>query len=291
MTRIKFSCVGTHPLMSLVTQRLITQLKLQQVLLSNEPDFVVLGAVYAGDSLGPALMQLIFEVGNLNQDVPVLVLSSAVVYSDRTDLLAVSDHKTMSEDRGLVVRSVMDLKAAPTLYTLTAENLVVSAFKHALILRIFDVYGSGVVSTVDALLLQAIQGKPLSIPAPGYQTRTYLHVDDFVTAFDKLIPKFFKGGARGIYNIGSTEEVSFVRLADSIWQLTNEVTEASPLTAVPQKGQQLWWKKPDIARLQALLKWSPVITLRKGLWRMIHESKQSCTKVQKCGNLPLEDAQ
>lgn len=268
-TRLKFSCVGNHVTLPVILNQLIVENKLEQVPLGEPSNFVLIGAEYGGSGLGPELLNLIYSVSKLDTTVPALVLSTGAVYSDRTDLLDVSDYKVMSEGRGLVITSILSEDTPATLFSLTVENLVLQAFPHTLVLRVFDVYGPEIPGIVSELLAQAVQGKPLDIPAPGYQTRTYLHIDDFVQAFDKLLPKFLQRGVRGIYNIGAIDEVSYVRLADSIWQLARSTTEASPRRTVG--GHPMWWCRPDITRIQALLKWAPTTTLRKGLWRMVHE--------------------
>lgn len=239
---------------------------------SDNPDFAIVGASKS-DAEPADTMKLFAELHSISQDTPVLLLSSSDVYSDKDDMGAVSENKPMSEDRGSVIPSVLDGKAPSALFSLTAESALLRSHKHVLVLRTFEVYGSFQTGgDVRRSLSQAKMGGPILVEAPGYQIRTFLHVDDFTVAFDRLVPKFLKG-ARGIYNIGSTEEISLKRLADSVWQLTNPDGGATPIDLVQPKGRQVWWIIPDITRIQVLLNWKPTITLRKGLWTLINEGK------------------
>lgn len=236
----------------------------------DNPDFAIFGASKADANLAQDLPQMLSELAKLGKDIPVILLSSGDVYSDRTDQLEVSETKPMTEDRASVITSPMDDRAPRSLYSLTAENIVLQSFKHALILRIFEVYGPGLPGTVQSLRRACTNNVALPVASPGYQTQTLLHVDDFFAAFDRLVPKVL-AGARGIYNLGSTEEISLKRLADSIWQLTHPNGGATPIKLVSSRTRQVWWTVPDIVRIQALLRWKPRITIRKGLWTLINE--------------------
>lgn len=273
MKRIKFTIAGTHPLLYDLRRHLIVEKKMQLVGLHESPDFVLLGADNPATELGPDLIKMVSEMTQLNQHTPILVLSSSCVYSDKTDLGEVSENKPMSEDRASVIPSVLDSSAPRALFTLTTENLVLRSFKHVLVLRTFETYGPEIDSgTIRKFLVQAKDLKKIQVEAPGYQTRTFLHMDDFLVAFDRLVPKFLKG-ARGIYNIGSTEEISLNRLADSVYQLTHPNGGDTPIELVQPKDRQVWWVQPDITRISALLNWKPQITVRKGLWTIVNEGQ------------------
>lgn len=271
MKRTKFTIAGQHPLLFEIRRHLIVDKLMQLVEPGDSPDFAVVGA--AKSDPGPSdTIGLLGEVSCISPGTPVLLLSSSDVYSDRDDMGMVSENKPMSEGRATVIPSPMDPRAPSALFSLTAETHVLGSFSHVLVLRTFEVYGPSLGGTIQQLRRQAKCGEALSIEAPGYQTRTFLHLDDFLVAFDRLVPKFLKG-VRGIYNIGSSEEVSLKRLADSIWQLTNPGGGDTPLEPVQPKGLQVWWVAPDITRIQVLLGWKPAITLRKGLWTIINEEQ------------------
>ncbi len=272
MKRTKFTIVGTHPLLFEIRRHLIVDKLMQLVDTSDEPNFVIIGASKS-EAESSDTVKLLAELNGVPKNTPVLLLSSSDVYSDRDDMGSVSVNKPMSEDRGSVITSPLDDRAARTLFSLTIENMVLGSYPHALVLRTFEVYGPQLdAGTIWKSLASAKAGNAISVEAPGYQTRTFLHLDDFLVAFDRLVPKFLQG-ARGLYNIGSTEEISLKRLADSIWQLQNPQGGATPIELVSPKGRQVWWVTPDIARIRVLLGWKPEITLRKGLWTIITEGQ------------------
>ena len=137
-------------------------------------------------------------------------------------------------------------------------------------LRIFDVYGPDLkTGTVHSFLTQARDEHQITLHGKGYQTRTFLHQDDFLTAFDGMLKAYLEG-ATGIYNVGSPEEISLKRLADSCWQLTHKNSDTK-IKHEPAPKDLRWWVLPDITRMRAVANWSPRVSLRNGLWRMNHE--------------------
>lgn len=273
MKRIRFTIAGTHPLLHEVRHHLIVNRLMHLVEPGDSEDFAIIGA--AKEDAGPAdTVKLFAEIGAIDPSVPVLLLSSDAVYSDKDDTGEVSENKPMSEDRASVIPSVLDERAPSALFTLTAESTVLRTHEHVLVLRTFPVYGATSHDIINHFLGCAQKGHSLRVESPGYQTKTFLHMDDFLVAFDRLVPKFLKG-ARGLYNIGSTEEISLKRLADSIWQLTNPTGGTTPVELVPPRGRHVWWVTPDTTRIQVLLNWKPQITLRKGLWTLVNEGNNA----------------
>jgi nucleoside-diphosphate-sugar epimerase len=251
--------MGVHPLLLLVRDRLIVDHKMELVGLDDRPDFVVLGAL---------------TTHTVPWKAPTLVLSSGIVYSDRDSSGEVSTTKPMSETRPSVILSPLEKSTGAVLQALGTEYNAAQSIPHTLILRVFDVYGGGLHTPISTLLDEAKSNTKLHVESPGYQTRTFLHITDFYSAFDLLLKKFLSG-TRGIYNLGSTEEISYKRLADSVWQLTNPQGGDTPIELVAPTQRQIWWSCPDITRIQALLGWSPTISIRKGLWLLLRERENT----------------
>ena len=269
MKRTKFTVVGAHPLLYLIRDHLILA-GYQLVSEDEEADFCIFGAGFL--ERDPALSLVQLSSLEYYRDIPTLILSTGDVYCDRDSDLLVSEDKPMAEDRASVIPSSLDPNAPKMLFPLLVENLFLHNKSHVLILRIFDVYGPEIASgLISEFIRQAKNREELCVDAPGYQTRSFLHTEDFFSCIDKVIPKMLKG-ARGIYNLGASEEISLKRLADSVWQLTNEAVGGTPIRLVPAMTRQIWWKQPDITRIKALVNWKPKLTLRKGLWRVINDS-------------------
>ena len=134
------------------------------------------------------------------------------------------------------------------------------------ITRFFNVYGPGLKGRVIAHFIeQALAGKPLTVHGDGMQTRTFLYIDDAVTALKAIISKGeFSASA---YNIGDTMPVSMLELAQMILKLTGS---SSPLIFVGEEGLPEGFSDipkgiPAIERIMGEFGWHPKIDLRTGL--------------------------
>lgn len=268
MRRTKFTIIGTHPLLHLVRNRLILS-GYELVQDFEELDFCIVGCDLGDKDPTTQLVQILSNIAFLH-DVPTILLSTGDVYSDRTDTLLVSEDKPMTETRVSVIPYSLDPIYTRALFALFVENLFFSKYDLC-VLRIFDVYGPSINEGVVHNLIQSAYNKEaLKIPSPGYQTNCYLYEEDFLTCIDKLIIKFLKG-ARGIYNIGSNEEISMKRLAESVGHMFYKDNNSAVIELYNVNTRNIWWKKPDITRICALTKWSPSTTIRKGLWETIQK--------------------
>lgn len=275
--RLTFAVIGEHPLLNIITTYLITNRLLMLVEPYDNPDFCIVGAHTEDPNITSNLLNILSTIPQIPAHTPMLVLSSSAVYSDRDTNLDVIEKSVMSEDHPTLLLSSFDVNTSKLLFSLLIENTVLSNFSSVLVLRMFDIYGKTTDNFINVLLQNAKNKEVLKLETPGYQVRTFLHLDDFFEALDKIIPKLVKNKAIGIYNIGSSEEISLKRLADSIWQLTNP-TEPIKLELIQASYRQKWWSIPDITRIQALLNWKPKITIRKGLWTLVNEDKNAINK-------------
>lgn len=258
--RIKFTIYGKHPLLLLVRDYLILQ---GFVLQPNEDypvDFILVGG--HAERFSKTLLEH-----------PVLLLSDSGLYSDRGVDGNVREKGKMSENAPALFIEPQAAYAAPFTRALVAENLFVNREAPTVIVRPFNVYGPHIdFGVIPKFLEMARVGQTLPIYGSGYQLRTFLHEKDFLEAIDSLSKKLVSGRF-GIYNVGSDEEVSINRLADSVWQLVNPALP--PLTDhVRADRLRMQWKIPDLQRVQAATKWKPLTSLRRGLWSLIHEEKE-----------------
>jgi dTDP-glucose 4,6-dehydratase len=132
------------------------------------------------------------------------------------------------------------------------------------IVRIFNTYGprqrlaDGRV--VSNFLVQALQGKPLTIYGDGQQTRSFCYVDDEVRGLLALLD----GDVVGPINIGNPGEFTVRELADIVLEITESTSE---LTFEPLPVDDPTQRKPDITKARELLGWEPKVDLRTGLER------------------------
>src|SRR5262245_4646349 len=159
------------------------------------------------------------------------------------------------------------------------------------IVRIFNTFGPHMRPNdgrvVSNFIVQALQGKPLSVFGDGSQTRSICYVDDLVrgitgllcldsdkTVAQRLDRKFLvtqeqAGDAASMHepvNIGNPRELTVLEIARLILALTRS---SSPITYHPLPADDPKVRCPDISRARMLLKWEPQVELEEALRRTI----------------------
>lgn len=117
---------------------------------------------------------------------------------------------------------------------------------------------------VSNFIVQALQGKPITIYGDGSQTRSFCYVDDLVEALIRLMES--PNGFTGPVNLGNPEEFTILELAQSIIKLTSsrsEIIRKGLPTDDPER------RKPDISLARSTLAWSPKVQLEEGLLKTI----------------------
>src|SRR5690349_4619359 len=159
------------------------------------------------------------------------------------------------------------------------------------IVRIFNTFGPRMRANdgrvVSTFIVQALQGKSLSIFGKGQQTRSFCYVDDLVRGIvallsadsDKTVEqrtdkKFLltqAGPSDGPsihdpVNIGNPRELTVLEIAQLVLKLTGSSSEIS-FHPLPTDDPKV--RRPDISRARALLKWEPQVSLEDALNRTI----------------------
>ena len=138
------------------------------------------------------------------------------------------------------------------------------------IARIFNTYGPRMRPhdgrVVSNFIVQALEGKPLTIYGGGQQTRSFCFVEDEVRGLVKLLLAPDTGEIHTPVNIGNPQELTILEIAQRILALTSSV---SGIVYEPLPEDDPRVRRPDITRAQALLDWSPAISLEEGLRRTI----------------------
>jgi nucleoside-diphosphate-sugar epimerase len=134
------------------------------------------------------------------------------------------------------------------------------------IVRIFNTYGpffrpdDGRV--VSNFVMQALQGKPITLYGDGSQTRSFTYVDDQIRGFLALLDSDYVGPV----NIGNPTEFTVAELADLVLELTSS---SSTLIHEPLPVDDPTRRRPDITLARRVLGWEPQVELREGLARTI----------------------
>ncbi|TDD94687.1 UDP-glucuronic acid decarboxylase family protein [Flavobacterium cellulosilyticum] len=133
------------------------------------------------------------------------------------------------------------------------------------IIRIFNTYGPNM-NPVDGrvvsnFIVQALQGKDITIFGDGLQTRSFQYVDDLVEGMIRMMGS--EASFLGPVNLGNPNEFTMLELAQAVIELTGSKSKIIHL-ALPQDDPKQ--RQPDISLAKEKLEgWEPKIQLREGL--------------------------
>ncbi len=137
-------------------------------------------------------------------------------------------------------------------------------------LRCFNIYGprqdprspySGVISRFVDL---AFSKKPLTVFGDGRQTRDFIYVGDMVSAYVRAAGLDGAGPRvpNGIYNIGTGERTSILRLAEVINELAGN---GEPTQYLPERPGDIRHSVASVERFRQATGWAPEVGLKDGL--------------------------
>jgi UDP-glucuronate decarboxylase len=130
--------------------------------------------------------------------------------------------------------------------------------------RIFNTYGPRMHPqdgrVVSNFIMQALQGRPITLYGDGSQTRSFCYVDDLVEGFLRLMAT--DSAVTGPVNLGNPTEFTIRQLADVI---RDAVGNAVPIVELPLPRDDPRQRKPDITLARQLIDWNPTVQLRQGI--------------------------
>jgi UDP-glucuronate decarboxylase len=139
------------------------------------------------------------------------------------------------------------------------------------IARIFNTYGPKMARNdgrvVSNFIVQALDGKPLTIYGDGSQTRSFCYVSDLVEGLYRLMNSDFKEPV----NLGNPHELRVIDIAHKIKELTGSKSEII-FKDLPVDDPTK--RCPDISRAKKILDWEPNVKLEDGLKRTIKHFKE-----------------
>ncbi len=134
--------------------------------------------------------------------------------------------------------------------------------------RIFNTYGPRMHPAdgrvVSNFIVQALEGKPLTLFGDGSQTRSFCYVDDLVDGLVRLMGTAPE--VTGPVNLGNPNEFTIRALAETVIELTGS---ASEIELRPLPADDPVQRQPDIGLAKSLLDWAPTVELGAGLERTI----------------------
>ncbi len=132
------------------------------------------------------------------------------------------------------------------------------------VVRIFNTYGPRMHPNdgrvVSNFIVQALQGKDITIYGDGSQTRSFCYVDDLIDAMVRMMAT--EAGFTGPVNIGNPGEFTMLELAEMVLKLSGSQSKIihQPLPSDDPKQRQ-----PNIDLAKAKLGWEPKVSLEDGL--------------------------
>jgi UDP-glucuronate decarboxylase len=134
--------------------------------------------------------------------------------------------------------------------------------------RIFNTYGPRMLPddgrVVSNFIVQALQGRDITIYGDGNQTRSFCYVDDLVEGLIRLMNS--ARDVTGPVNLGNPGEFSIRELAEKVVARTDSSSKIVYETLPEDDPTQ---RQPDIEQARAVLGWEPEIALDVGLPRTI----------------------
>ena len=132
------------------------------------------------------------------------------------------------------------------------------------VVRIFNTYGPRMQPNdgrvVSNFIVQALQGKDITIYGDGRQTRSFCYVDDLIDAMVRMMNS--EDGFTGPVNIGNPGEFTMHELAEAVLKLSGSKSKLV-YQALPSDDPKQ--RQPNIELVKAKFGWEPEVSLEDGL--------------------------
>ena len=130
------------------------------------------------------------------------------------------------------------------------------------VMRIFNTYGPRMLPddgrVVSNFIVQALQGRPLTLYGGGTQTRSFCYVNDLIAGMILMMNSNYPGPI----NIGNPVEFTIRQLAEMVVDRINPGLE---LLDLPLPQDDPLQRCPDISLATSILGWTPSVSLEEGL--------------------------
>jgi UDP-glucose 4-epimerase len=206
--------------------------------------------------------EVVLALANKKQK-PVLIASTSEVYGLSADV-------PFREDGNLVMGATTKGRWSYACSKAIDEFLALAYWREkklpTTIVRLFNTVGPrqtgryGMV--IPTFVRQALAGRPITVYGNGKQTRCFGYVGDVVGALIKLMDRPDAVGQ--VYNIGSSEEISILQLAEKVKELTNSDSEIVlvPYDEAYEEGfEDMPRRVPDTTKINELVGFRAEMTL------------------------------
>jgi UDP-glucose 4-epimerase len=206
--------------------------------------------------------EVVLAAANRDQK-PVFIASTSEVYGK-------SDAVPYREDADLLLGPTTTARWSYACSKAIDEYLALAYWKErglpVVVARMFNTVGPrqtgryGMV--VPTFVRQALAGEPMTVHGDGGQRRCFCHVKDVVRAIADLMERDDAPGQ--VFNIGSTEEVSILELANRVHAATRSESEIRLVAydeAYDTGFEDMRRRIPDTGKVRAFMGWAPTRTL------------------------------
>ncbi len=207
----------------------------------------------------------------------VVIASTSEVYGKSADV-------PFREGADLVLGATVKHRWAYACSKLIDEFLALAYWKEKklpiVIVRLFNTVGPRQTGQYGMVLptfvRQALAGQPITVFGDGTQSRSFTYVADVVDALVKLAQEPRAVGE--VFNIGNTEEVTIVDLAERVKRATGS---ASPVQFVPydqayEAGfEDMPRRVPDISKVRNLIGYEPRLGLDEIVCRVVEHFRKT----------------
>jgi len=189
----------------------------------------------------------------------VLIASSSEVYGKHTHAPLVETDNIVygpsSKSRWSYAASkLMDEFTALAYYRTKGLEVTIARLFNTIGPRQTGAYGM----VVPRFIAQALNNDPLTVYGDGLQTRTFTGVTDVVRAFMGLVEKAEAFGQ--VFNIGGTEEITILDLAQKVISLTGSSSEIALIPyeeAYEENFEDMQRRVPSIDKVRQLIGFNP----------------------------------
>ncbi len=136
------------------------------------------------------------------------------------------------------------------------------------VVRIFNTYGPNMHPddgrVISNFVVQALQGRDITVYGDGNQTRSFCYVDDLIEGLVRMMST--PADVTGPVNLGNPKEFKIIELAELVLKM---VGGKSRLVRKELPADDPKQRQPDISLARKLLDWEPSVDLERGLERTI----------------------
>ena len=206
---------------------------------------------------------------------PVFIASTSEVYGKSRDL-------PFREDGDIVMGATTRGRWSYACSKALDEFLAIAYYRErglpTVVGRLFNTVGPrqtgryGMV--VPTFVRQALAGDPITVFGAGDQRRCFCHVEDVTRALCGLMERADLRGE--VFNIGSTEEVSMIELAERVKRAagsSSEIVRVPYDEAYGEGFEDMARRVPDIGKISTALGWRPTQTLDQILADVIEHER------------------